>query len=216
MTDFAVQSWEPQQRRVGGFVAMGVAVALTAVGVIAWAVAGDIPWLSWTLVGLLGLDLVFIIALLVLGAKAEPLVDDGPHAGPAAPASMMAEPEPPASAPQVKMITLRCGDCGTVFDIEDTGARPLYHSCPGCGAEGVLKDAAATAAPAPSPAPVPPPAPTQTALERPPVVSPSTTPAPRRLKLRCGGCKEVFVIEDSGERPLRRPCPYCGRMGEIR
>ena len=38
----------------------------------------------------------------------------------------------------------------------------------------------------------------------------------KRLKLRCGGCKEVFSIEDTGERPLRRPCPYCARMGEVR
>ena len=62
--------------------------------------------------------------------------------------------------------------------------------------------------------PVPPePAPAPTSV---PITSAPPAAPVRKLKLRCGNCKQVFSIEDTGERPLRRPCPYCARMGEIR
>jgi len=157
--------------------------------------------------------------------------------------------DPHAAAPAAAVtLTLRCGDCGTIFDVADTGVRPLLHSCPGCGAEGALDDVpepsdadasqaaeaghgdghgAATAAPASdamddddldagldddfdAPAAAP-------AMAPPPAATPAPAPPSNKpLKLRCGSCKGVFSIEDDGTRPLRRPCPHCGKIGEIR
>ena len=45
---------------------------------------------------------------------------------------------------------------------------------------------------------------------------PPDLPEPKKLKLRCGSCKSVFQVQDTGERPLRHRCPSCGKLGEIR
>ena len=218
--------WEPQQRRTGSLVALGLAVALAAAGVGTWFFLKDqAALLYWVLVGLLALVLLFVLALLVLGMRADRARGHphAAHAGPAAPQHVADEVAAAAAATSsaVRTLSLRCGDCGTVFDITDTGERPLYHTCPGCGAEGVLRSPPVEAVAAPAAAPAAE-AESQWAPPRedaPAEVAPTpapAAPAPRRLKLRCGGCKEVFVIEDTGERPLRRPCPHCSRMGEIR
>lgn len=216
--------WEPQQRRTGSLVALGLAVLLAAVGVGTWFFLKDQgAMLYWVLVGLLALVLLFTLALLVLGMRADRAREEphAPHVGPTAPHHAEEEAAAYAAPAEsaVKVISLRCGDCGTVFDITDTGERPLYHTCPGCGAEGVLRTPAveaASAAAAPAPTPESAWAPPEEAPEETPAPAPAPAAPPRRLKLRCGGCKEVFVIEDTGERPLRRPCPHCSRMGEIR
>ena len=221
-----LNEWEPQQRRTGSIVALVLAVVLAGAGVGLWFFMKDLPGVVyWVLVGLLALVLVFVLLVLAMGIRADRARTEphAAHVGPAGPhAAMEPAVEAPAAAPgAVRTMGLRCGDCGTVFDITDTGERPLYHTCPGCGAEGVLRappaEAAAPAAPQAEAAPdlsawAPPPA----AEERPAPPPAPAAPTPRRLKLRCGGCKEVFVIEDTGERPLRRPCPHCSRMGEIR
>ncbi len=36
-------------------------------------------------------------------------------------------------------ISLKCPACGTQFDVEDDGERPLKTTCPGCGKSGKLK-----------------------------------------------------------------------------
>lgn len=224
MSTVNVAEWEPQQRRTGSLVAIGIALVLVLVGVAVWWFADASDAIYWTLVVLLALVLVFVVLVLVLGMRAErarePVGDA--HAGPAAPG--IVPPPAAATSANIATLSLRCGDCGTVFDVTDTGERPLYHTCPGCGAEGVLRAPAAPPEPEPEPARAPaaqpdsvwaaPPEREEAPAE---VAPPPPTPAaPRRLKLRCGGCKEVFVIEDTGERPLRRPCPHCSRMGEIR
>ncbi|GEM_PF-3556900 len=203
--DADLRAWGNDQRRVGSLLALILAAAFLVAALVVYFVLGQDGAIAyWTLLVLVALALLFEVLLLVLRPKAA-----SPAAEPAAaaaPAEARPEPEPqwdapapkPAPAP-VRTLTLRCSDCGTVFDVADTGERPLRHVCPGCGAEGTLRDEVpAPAAPA---VPLPPP----------PVAIPV-----KRLKLRCGGCKEVFTIEDSGERPLRRPCPYCGRTGEVR
>ncbi len=38
----------------------------------------------------------------------------------------------------VDVLTFTCDVCSTVYDVEDTGERPLEHDCPGCGTMGVL------------------------------------------------------------------------------
>lgn len=206
-------SWPDREKRMGSLVALGVVVLAVVGGLVTYFVApGSIGLVSWILVAIVALALVFLVLLLVLKARAAPAAETQAeahemhaghaHAEPAQHAasdSAYAPPAPAPAPPQVQTLTLRCGDCSTVFDVSDTGERPLYHTCPGCGAEGALRDVGIVA---PIAAPTPP---------------ASAAPAThKRLRLRCGGCKEVFAIDDSGERPLRRPCPHCGRTGEIR
>lgn len=55
----------------------------------------------------------------------------------------------PADAEGIKSLdelrlTLRCGACATVFEVADTGERPLVCPCPTCGVEGVLERRLAT------------------------------------------------------------------------
>lgn len=228
--DGNVPGWTNDQRRVGSLLAIGVAALLVLVGLVAFAFLGeDGGWLYWTLFGLLLLVLVYELAVVALGVRAESAAPPAPagdaHAGPAAPGAWSAPAPSAAAAPET--LTLRCGDCGTVFDVTDTGERPLYHSCPGCGAEGVLRE---PAAPAPEPAPpasswarpaaepaAPEPQPiVPRAVDEAPITPKPVASALKKLKLRCGGCKQVFAIDDTGERPLRNRCPHCGRMGEIK
>lgn len=200
-----VMTWETEQRRVGTYAALGVAAVLAIVGVaLWWFVPAAGAWVYWTFVGLLVLVLAFQAALLFLNPRAAAEAEAAPQAE----AEAIAPLEAPA-APQT--LTLRCGDCATVFDVTDTGARPLLHTCPGCGAEGALH---APEAAEPSPYAPPADALPPSAYAAPAVEAPAPV-AVKKLKLRCGGCKEVFVIEDSGERPLKRPCPHCGRTGVI-
>ncbi|MEA3199668.1 MAG: hypothetical protein QOE90_1096 [Thermoplasmata archaeon] len=193
------RDWGNAQRRVGSLIALGVAVAFLVAALVAYVLSSP-SWVYWAFVVVVVLALLFEVALLALQpSRARPMaVAPQPQPQPQPePQASWAPPPAPEPAPQgVRTLTLRCSDCGTVFDIQDTGERPLRHVCPGCGAEGTLRD---EAEPEPQPEPQPP-----------------AAPAVKKLKLRCGGCKEVFVIEDTGERPLRRPCPYCGRTGEVR
>jgi DNA-directed RNA polymerase subunit RPC12/RpoP len=185
--------------------------ALVLVGALvayyAFAVASDA--LYWTLLGLVVLVLLVeaVLHLLPAGARsARAAVGPGADAG----FAPTYDGSAPAPRPAPRTLTLRCGDCGTVFDLTDTGERPLYHACPGCGAEGVMRD------PAPAPAQDEPPEAYAPPAERLASQQAAAPLAVKRMKLRCGGCKEVFSIEDTGERPLRRPCPYCARMGEVK
>lgn len=124
-----------------------------------------------------------------------------------------ADPEPSgaAAAPAsgANILTLRCGECQTEFDVEDSGVRPLYHVCPGCGAEGVLR---AERTPLQN---VDPARPVERLQKKDDWVPPDL-PDPKDIKLRCGACKHVFQVVDNGERPLRHRCPNCGKLGEIR
>lgn len=49
----------------------------------------------------------------------------------------------PGSLDEIRL-TLRCGACDTVFDMADTGERPLVCPCPACGIEGILERRLAT------------------------------------------------------------------------
>jgi len=215
--DGNVRAWGNDQRRVGSILALvGAAIFLVA-ALVVYFVAGDGGETAyWTLLVLVALCLVFQVLLLVLkpatSAPAAPAMAAASEPAPAAEPSWQPAPPAPAAAP-VRTLTLRCSDCGTVFDLADTGERPLHHTCPGCGAEGVLRDdmMPVSAPPVPQPQENPYAPPGEVAASAPPAAPPV-----KRLKLRCGGCKEVFTIDDSGERPLRRPCPYCGRMGEVK
>ncbi|HEV8359651.1 MAG TPA: zinc ribbon domain-containing protein [Candidatus Thermoplasmatota archaeon] len=47
--------------------------------------------------------------------------------------------EEPLTAPAMQRMTIRCKQCGEVFPVEDTGARPLIAACPHCGKSGTIK-----------------------------------------------------------------------------
>lgn len=44
----------------------------------------------------------------------------------------------------------------------------------------------------------------------------ATRPAGEELLLRCTGCGDVFTVIDTGARPLRTPCPHCGKIGVLK
>ena len=213
-----VRAWDDDQRRIGSILVLGAAAVLLVAGAITYVFAKDAAdVLYWVLVGVLVLLLAFEAALFVLAAMSSRATPAPHHEG---------EPEPHygpgAGAPEprgARSLALRCGECGTEFELTDTGERPLHHVCPGCGLEGVLKDDVAPSAAEAAPSPYAPPA-ERREPEPAPQPAPAAAPAEpapvKRLKLRCGGCREVFSIDDSGERPLRRPCPHCGRVGEVR
>lgn len=235
-----VRRWSDAERRTGSLTVLVVALLILGAGFALWwlqvAIVGTI---LWVLVGLVVLLLLYEVALLATARSAKAEGEHVAHAGPAATGAEAAvasshgatmtgawsgetagaPPEAHATA-EPQILTLKCGECGTVFDVTDTGARPLYHTCPGCGAEGVLRGESAAA-----PAPIAPEreAPARDAgawapgseTRAPPAAAPAAAP-PKRLKLRCGACKNVFALDDTGERPLRHRCPSCGKLGEIR
>jgi hypothetical protein len=57
----------------------------------------------------------------------------------APPAAAQPGGEPLQAAPQEQRIVIRCKQCGEVFPVEDTGARPLVAACPHCGKSGTIK-----------------------------------------------------------------------------
>ena len=219
-------TWNDDQRRMSSIVVLSAAAAVALVGVALWYFLSATPaWVYWALVGALAAVLVFMAALLFVPARAaassaEAPVTEQPYGAPEATSETGGVTPVPAPVFEPRVLTLRCGDCGTIFDVTDTGERPLYHTCPGCGAEGALRDEPVMAS-APEGAEMaspeaPPEAPPATEEAPPPVAEADVPPPPvKKMKLRCGGCKEVFSIEDTGERPLRRACPHCGRMGQI-
>lgn len=180
-----MRTWDNGRRREVSIVVMLAALVLVVSGLVLEYVLGSTTLVLNVLVGILVLLLVVEAAVHLAKPKAQ--ANAYADAAPAA--------APPPAASDVLHLTLKCGQCATVFDVPDTGERPLYHTCPGCGAQGVLNSSgggvSATAAPA------------------------ARTPL-RKLKLRCAACQTVFVIEDFGDRPLRHACPGCGRKGELK
>lgn len=53
--------------------------------------------------------------------------------------SLADEPLEDEPAPEHEVISLKCPACGTQFEVEDTGQRPLQATCPGCGKGGKLR-----------------------------------------------------------------------------
>lgn len=181
-----MRTWDNGRRKEVSIVVMLAAVVLVVSGLVLEFVLGTGQTVLNVLVGILVLLLLVEAAVHLAKPKAS-----AADAGAAAPSPGAAGPVTSEAA----HITLKCGQCATVFDVPDTGERPLYHTCPGCGAQGVLGAPAATTEAAPA--------------------APARTPI-RKLKLRCAACQTVFVIEDFGERPLRHACPGCGRKGELK
>lgn len=173
----SLEAWTPTERRGNSLVVLGLAALLVIVGVVTavqdYSGAGAV--------------LLVVIVLLVLALVFEGLIfATGAPAAAAQAAS--AVPAGPAAAKSVK---LRCGACKEVFTVQDTGERPLYHSCPHCGSQGVLR-------------------------AKPAGPGGALAPTVKRVTLKCNACAEVFKVEDTGVRPLTHSCPGCGRPGILR
>lgn len=183
-----MRSWDNGRRKEASIVVMLAALVLVVSGLVLEYALGSTALVLNVLVGLLVVLLLVEAAIHLAKPKAAGAA--AAHAAPAGGATTV-------PAAEGAHLTLKCGQCATVFDVPDTGERPLYHTCPGCGAQGVLNapHAATEAAPA--------------------ARAPARAPL-RRLKLRCAACQTIFVVEDFGERPLRHACPGCGRKGELK
>lgn len=193
-----VGRWEPYQRRrasMGSTIA-AIILLLIAVAVVFGNVANAGTILLLILVALIAM-FVFQALVVVTGMRQQPLAAAGE--GGVWEESYAAPPLPPSSAAApVQTLTLKCSSCGTVFDVEDTGARPLRHVCPGCGSEGQLTEE--DIGPASSAASAP----------------PAPRPAAESITLKCGNCATIFDVSDTGERPLHHVCPGCGSEGVLR
>ena len=181
-----VRAWDTTRRKEVSIVVMLAALVVVVSAVVLEFMLGTSDLVLNVLAGVLVLLLVVEAAVHLTAPKAT-----------AAQAEAAPMSGTPAPAADVAQLTLKCGQCATVFDVPDTGERPLYHTCPGCGAQGVLN--------------APEEAPAEAAAD----AAPARTPL-RKLKLRCAACQTVFVVEDFGERPLRHACPGCGRKGELK
>jgi predicted Zn finger-like uncharacterized protein len=187
--------WQPQQRRKASVASTIVALALLGFAVLAvYSVPGGTQTGTFLLVvlALLLATFVFQALVVVTGMRQEPApaLEEGnatwqqAYAPPSAPPA--AGPAPRAALPQ-EQLTLKCSSCGTVFDVTDTGQRPLRHTCPGCGVQGELSEA-----------------------DLGPAAGGAT------ITLKCSSCGTVFDVTDTGQRPLQHVCPGCGSEGVLR
>jgi hypothetical protein len=105
--------------------ALGVAVVLALVGLLALGGAGDT-----------GARLLVMALLVALVALEGWLWWQGRKLSEHYSAEGWQEPTEVAKAPRM---TIRCKQCGEVFPVEDTGSRPLVAACPHCGKSGTIK-----------------------------------------------------------------------------
>ncbi|HLE47745.1 MAG TPA: hypothetical protein VI818_05555 [Candidatus Thermoplasmatota archaeon] len=124
---------------------------------------------------------------------------------------------PPASAPSgVTEMRITCPSCQKDYIIDDTGERPLLHTCPHCGTTHTL-EAGQEWAQAPAEAPSPAAAPAAPAKPQPPVVERMEGGiAKKYMVMRCGDCKTQFEIPFTTARPVVTTCANCGRRGILR
>ncbi|HEV8360140.1 MAG TPA: hypothetical protein VGR28_06770 [Candidatus Thermoplasmatota archaeon] len=198
-----LMAWDDRQRRTASLASTIAAVVLILFALLANSIApGDVDTFLLAVLVLILVAAVFQALVVVTGLRAARAAGAGAGAGAESPAFEQgwSPPPPQASQAMAEPITLKCGNCGTVFDVADTGQRPLRHTCPGCGAQGELS--AADLGP-------PPGAPSGYA---PAAQAAQTEP----ITLKCGNCATIFDVPDTGERPLRHVCPGCGSEGVLR
>lgn len=149
-----MHDWSPTERRGASLLAAALASFLVVVGILAQFVAPGATWfLTLLLVGVV-VTFAFQLAVFLTAEEAaapgrEPApagaTAAGAGAGAATRETAWEEPDEEAAdaAPAdgdepLDVLTLKCSDCGEVFDVEDHGERPLTHTCPGCGADGEI------------------------------------------------------------------------------
>ena len=84
-----------------------------------------------------GARLAVIVLLLALLGVQVWLVAQAGRSPSAAPAEAWSGPVEPAQ--EEPRMVIRCKQCGEVFPVVDTGARPLVAACPHCGKSGTIK-----------------------------------------------------------------------------
>jgi predicted nucleic acid-binding Zn-ribbon protein len=206
---------QPRQRRSASLASTIAGAALIGFGVLVMALGGG-QLAMWVIVALLALLLVFQALVVVTGLKQQSL---SAGAGAGAWESAYAPPSQ-APTPVGPSLTLKCSSCGTVFDVTDTGERPLRHACPGCGAKGELTaedlgPSEGALAPPSLGEPEGPVAEAPKPRAKPKGVKPGAKTV-RTLKLRCKNCSTVFTLRDTGERPLYHECPGCKATGVLK
>ncbi|MBI2077590.1 MAG: hypothetical protein HYT80_04350 [Euryarchaeota archaeon] len=145
-----------------------------------WVV--DLDFDVWISIFAVTLAVIFAVLLIMF------LVPASTGGGPA--------PAPPTGT---SVVRIDCTNCHQLYEIDDTGERPLFHTCPHCGFVAEMGgEPTAASAPAPS-APVP--SATATTDEKGPMV------------IRCGNCQTNFEVPFTTERPLVTVCTNCGRRG---
>ena len=131
-------TWGRARLRVVSLLVLGAAALLALGAALAWSLsAGAAAKVAWVLVAPLLALLAIEVAILVRAPR-EPSPTPAPS--PLPPPSPSPAPLMTDEAPVLEetLLTLRCGHCGTVFEVPDTGERPLRSQCPGCGTEGVV------------------------------------------------------------------------------
>jgi phage FluMu protein Com len=188
-----LKGWDNVDRRdwaIRGLIAAVAVFVLGAIGAAGLGREGGTAVLVATILEIV--VLLFLVALVYFGVMNE-------RAAPrtsvheAAATATASGPPPVASS----VITLRCGTCDTMFDVEDTGSRPLKHVCPGCGTEGEVTSEMLSEIPTSA----------GVAAEGEPHEK-----TVKRLRVRCKSCATVFTLQDDGTRPLKQPCPGCKTM----
>ncbi len=149
---------------------------LSSVGHIRWELAASalrqMPLLTWLALGAGAAALFMIIVAL----------------------SIFGVPEAPPGMARASLRQVQCQHCKAVFQIRDTGHRPLSHECPSCHRLGIY-----TGDHAP--------------VGEPPEPTPARTVT--QLDLTCRRCRHRFDVTDTGARPLKVKCPACGSRGDI-
>ncbi|MBI4393445.1 MAG: hypothetical protein HY556_06585 [Euryarchaeota archaeon] len=187
-----MKTWDNVDRRdwaIRGLVAAVAVFLLGAIGAAGLGREGGTAVLIATILEVV--VLLFLAALVYFGVMSERTAPKAAAAGAAATGAGVA---PPVAS---SVITLRCGTCDTMFDVEDTGSRPLKHVCPGCGTEGEITSEMLGEVPTSA----------GVAAEGEPHEK-----TVKRLRVRCRTCATVFTLEDNGTRPLKQPCPGCKTM----
>lgn len=150
-----MHEWSPGVRRSASLVAAAVTSFLVVLGIAAQFLAPGASWfLTLLLVGVVIAFAFELAVFLTAEPRPEPVREPAPAGAAAAGAGAAAggaatkgettweepdeEPAPPAEDEPLDILTLKCSDCGEVFDVEDHGDRPLTHTCPGCGADGEI------------------------------------------------------------------------------
>jgi hypothetical protein len=155
-----MHGWSPRLRHGASLISVGLASLLVLLGIIVELAVGAPTWFLTVLLVGVTVTLAFQLAVFLTDeTQPEPVAAPEPEPEPAAAAAGAGgaawgeveapgeepepEPEPEPAAPAdepgpLDILTLKCSECGEVFDVEDHGERPLTHTCPGCGADGEI------------------------------------------------------------------------------
>ena len=161
-----------RRRRARILAGLGILALLLAGGAVYAYFAPEASWLSWVL-GLSAALLAVSTAVAVLAPRS---TGAWSHA--------RSIPDDDVPITEELRLTLECAHCHGTFDVADPGVRPLEHSCPHCGAQGILPEATP--------------------------FDPITRV--RLVEVACPRCGAHASVSDTGHRPLMNRCAMCGTL----